>query len=265
MNNQEFSHFYGSDVSEFKKVKKELAKYGKVSVNGNTYTSIHDVITAGYSHITDKNGKIYQLACSLSFAYSLFFENLFTHYYVETEELYEFMKQKPGFDKNVFEESIKNIQMIKINNIYSWPIFIHHRGNGRSVMVCIQKYGSQDCYHILISDGENNQIGGLNEIVEYVSKDNNTNIFLNFMLYKACFPEKITITPPKCKIEYNGGKKSYIVGESPDVIRRDGVRAHFRRGHYRLLSSDKYTHKKGQIVFISSSFVGRDKQLTIED
>lgn len=41
--------------------------------------------------------------------------------------------------------------------------------------------------------------------------------------------------------------------------------AHWRRAHLRRLSSDKFRHKKGQVVFVKQSWVGPDEWIGLDD
>jgi hypothetical protein len=70
------------------------------------------------------------------------------------------------------------------------------------------------------------------------------------------FPDMIkTGTPNGCYKKYS---PKDIEIKTTDVVKEKsehGVSPHFRSGHFRLLSSDRFINKRGQIVFVKSSFV----------
>jgi len=83
-------------------------------------------------------------------------------------------------------------------------------------------------------------------------------LVFGFSLYIEAFPNVVVPAgADTCKIgHYNGTHKSVLTSE---VARRENENAsvspHFRRGHFRVLSSDKFTNKQGQVVFVKGCFV----------
>lgn len=83
--------------------------------------------------------------------------------------------------------------------------------------------------------------------------------FLNGLaLYDKCFTGIIVDGVPddlKHAPRYNPKTARHLV-EHPD-IKGDGgtVSPHFRTGHFRLLSSERFKNKRGQVVFVSECFV----------
>ena len=100
-----------------------------------------------------------------------------------------------------------------------------------------------------------------------VSWDNNTpdtynaDLAYGLGLYLACFPECIRPgVPEELKHpSHHKSSKSYTIHVSPSIRSHDGKHAspcgHFRRGHFRILSSDWYTKKRHQVVFVHETFV----------
>ena len=71
------------------------------------------------------------------------------------------------------------------------------------------------------------------------------------------FPECVTEGVPKTEFEECG----YILEVSEKVLENTNIDSnkmispHFRKGYWKLLKSDFYTHKKGQLVFVSETMV----------
>ena len=80
---------------------------------------------------------------------------------------------------------------------------------------------------------------------------------INTIIYMHTFPDCVVDgTPEEIKNEYS--KKLMIsekVLESQLSDNKKSVRPHFRRGYFKRLTSDFYTKKKGQTVFVSPTMV----------
>lgn len=87
-------------------------------------------------------------------------------------------------------------------------------------------------------------------------------------MYASCFPEMIKEGPPTDlkhpSIHCCDNLRSRTVGVSPKIHHQNGSPTpHFRRGHFRVLNSEKFTHKRFQTVFVSESFVNASKSKTV--
>jgi len=86
-------------------------------------------------------------------------------------------------------------------------------------------------------------------------------IMVNLLYYIATFPDALVDGAPTDKggIQVLPKKLGCVVVKThPDIVepRAPGSRVtHFRHGHYRFLKSDRFTHKKGQFVFVKGSIV----------
>ena len=80
---------------------------------------------------------------------------------------------------------------------------------------------------------------------------------INTIAYMKAFPECVTEGVPKTEFEECG----YILEVSEKVLENTNIdfnkmiSPHFRKGYWKLLKSDFYTHKKGQLVFVSETMV----------
>lgn len=83
-----------------------------------------------------------------------------------------------------------------------------------------------------------------------------TRMIAGLGLYMTCFPEQVQdgIPADAKRAEYAAGHAKTI-GISESVVQRDGVTPHYRSGHFRLLSAERYVNKRGQVVFIRGCFV----------
>jgi hypothetical protein len=98
-------------------------------------------------------------------------------------------------------------------------------------------------------------------------------IAVNTIAYMNCFPNCISDgVPPNMHDDYNSKElKTISVSEkiSETSIQKANVKMvapHFRKGYFKFLKSDFYTHKKGQIVFVSETMVnGKAKTVYTSD
>jgi hypothetical protein len=77
-------------------------------------------------------------------------------------------------------------------------------------------------------------------------------------MYLACFPEQSFTGIPKdlAHADWFKTKDRITIGVSEEVVATgDTVTPHYRVGHFRLLSSERYTKKRGQVVFVRGCFV----------
>ena len=83
-----------------------------------------------------------------------------------------------------------------------------------------------------------------------------TRMIAGIGLYMGAFPEQVKpgIPPDAKRADYAAGNAKTI-GVAEEVVTRDGVTPHYRVGHFRLLTADRYVNKKGQVVFVTGCFV----------
>ena len=84
---------------------------------------------------------------------------------------------------------------------------------------------------------------------------------INTIAYMEAFPECVKEGVPKF-IKESGSENSFILEIAEKIIepvikseKGKMMSPHFRRGYYKRLSSDYYTNKKGQIIFVSETMV----------
>lgn len=187
-------------------------------------------------------------------------------------------------DEGTFEEVRKKLSdVIKDENI-TFDIY-------KELVICVHipNY-KDDCSMIISLDEEDNLFCGyvLGEGTTYLPmikkpKDIHeanikevsvvTNLVFNLIGYMGTYPDKVKNELPKgfCFKNASGSKKM-IISESETVkehIKRkrsgEKVVAHFRSGYFRYLSSDFFTKKKGQWVYVKETIVNKKQAQTVED
>jgi len=87
-------------------------------------------------------------------------------------------------------------------------------------------------------------------------------------LYASCFPEVIKDGPPQdLKHPANHQYEHPVqIGVAKEVFSQGGTHespvAHFRKGHFRVLRSEKFTHKRFQSIWIRDMIV-KGKAVTV--
>jgi hypothetical protein len=168
------------------------------------------------------------------------------------------------------------------SNSYNVTGIIHQKILKESIIFQIN-YSIPDIYeysNCIITDGATNTIGGEiiyeNEIIEKFYTDfrheaninNIINLVFNMLFYMDAFPDKILDSPPdECidKLNCNNSKTITMSDEIKEYLHENrDVSPHLRRGHFRYLASDFYKNKKGQTIFVKSSFVKGQAKTIIE-
>jgi hypothetical protein len=94
-------------------------------------------------------------------------------------------------------------------------------------------------------------------------------VIFGFSLYIEAFPETV-VSAGVGEIHkinhYTGARNSVACNE---VVKSENERAatspHFRRGHFRVLHSERYTKKRGHVVFVKGCFVRGHAYEVLED
>jgi hypothetical protein len=95
---------------------------------------------------------------------------------------------------------------------------------------------------------------------------------INTIAYMKCFPECVSEGVPEVSNKHKNlhSKINLSLGLSENVIDTDkspiSKIPHFRRGHFRVLKSDFYKNKKGEVIYIAETMVkGRAKTVSKSD
>ena len=95
---------------------------------------------------------------------------------------------------------------------------------------------------------------------------------INTIAYMKCFPECVAEGVPKITLEKNEkrSERNLIFSLSEKITNSDRTQVskipHFRKGYFRSLQSDYYTHKQGQIVYVTETMVkGKAKTISTSE
>lgn len=120
--------------------------------------------------------------------------------------------------------------------------------DGKSACINDESMGIFRMDDLTIMTEENSADGNLKQLKE------NLRFVSGCFMMQECFPDVFKEGVPSYVRHPNWFKNLSARSISVDRVER-GVCPHIRSGHFRLLSSDKYVHKKGQIVFVKSAMV----------
>lgn len=200
--------------------------------------------------------------------------------FIQDEKLLEFLETTEIQDLKDFRQIVEPDKMYILN--------LPNRE--RSVGVWLEP-ADHDSLHIkdekemellFVIDGCNNIVADVNvfnkkrggcvaldeaTVKEDPEGDRIMNLAVNTFVYITAFPDMVRDGLPKgCVIEYGKSSIKKVLKTEPTLIEhgKNGVAPHLRRGHFRYLSSEMFTKKRGQWVFVKASFVGAKDVKTVE-
>jgi len=95
---------------------------------------------------------------------------------------------------------------------------------------------------------------------------------INTIAYMKCFPECVAEGVPKITLEKNEkrSERNVIFSVSEKITDSDRTQVsripHFRKGYFRLLQSDYFTHKQGQLIYVTETMVkGKAKTISTSE
>lgn len=177
-----------------------------------------------------------------------------------------------GVKKHLYEKGkIKNVMHLYSNTqssnvVYRFALHLPYEADGYAFSLSIEEDGSIELYFSL---GEN---GGLMSDKFYANvnkKDDKISIIqskmfrlaINTIAYMNCFPDCVTDGVPKDLFERNEdmSARNFTLQLTEKITENEGLKLskipHFRKGYFKILRSDYFTHKKGQLVFVTETMV----------
>lgn len=200
------------------------------------------------------------------------FRGFATHYFLDSPELLKFcMKATPPLNKRLFDALITSDN----DSVGSWGVIHAPGGNEKPILfgyTPVWDEGNKIVHDYMIV--LNSELSGCyfidDDTLPYLSKvDTVVNMLrtvLGVGLYAKCFPSAIHEGLPsfaKHPAHYKN-KPCISVNIDPQLLSRSGPIPHIRRGHFRLLQSDRYKNKQGEVIFVSETFV-KGTAKTVED
>lgn len=158
----------------------------------------------------------------------------------------------------------------------SLPFMFHFCGGNSPVYLCRWLYGGLNIHtgkkehrnNLFILRG--NHRAAISLFPGWDSKDGEIlscqALVSSALAYIQCFPGMIKDGIPDDLKHQNYYRRTICksIGMHTSLIHHDGPCPHYRVGHFRFLSSDKFVHKKGQIIFVHATFV-KGKALTVQE
>ncbi|WP_149914268.1 hypothetical protein [Sphingobacterium cavernae] len=176
---------------------------------------------------------------------------------------------------------IRNITYIYSNEIketfvFKFALHVPFDGEGYAFTLNIEDDGSLTLYYTF------GKIYGLmsdkfyKEIIKKEDEISKTHsrifrLAINTIAYMNCFPNCVSDGVPNDYVDYSENKlaKNLTIQVSDKITEDNSTISkipHFRRGHFRVLKSEYFKNKKGQIVFISETMVkGKAKTVAMSD
>ncbi|MBL0335174.1 MAG: hypothetical protein IPP73_07590 [Chitinophagaceae bacterium] len=213
----------------------------------------------------------------------------FLHIFFLEKQLQEFLESTPlsdldGIRKYLYENGEnKDVVYIKSSDRtkcvkYTFGLHIPHETNGYAFSLCLYENSTIELYF-----SHNESINGLTSDKFYIDqikkKDEESQIStkmfrlaINTIAYMKCFPECVAEGVPKITVEKNERRsdRNFIFSLSEKIMDSDRTQLskipHFRKGYFRLLKSDYFTHKKGQLVYVTETMVkGKAKTISTSE
>lgn len=194
--------------------------------------------------------------------------------FIKNNQLFDFFKDskiKLSSEEisKIFINSCESIKtgLNKNDECFEKCFYIFSKQIARTLFVWISVLKSTNSLLISISDGYNGGSMVLNdEEIRDLNNGANTKLFteydrlfLNLLFYMSAYPENVLDNPPderiEDKVDTKQSKTITVSKEISDYLKDTELTPHLRRGHFRLLSSERFVNKKGQVVFVKSSFV----------
>lgn len=179
-----------------------------------------------------------------------------------------------GQNKDVFHTYSNQ----KTNHVvYQFALHLPYESEGYAFSLSIQEDGSLELYYSL---GQNGGIMSDKFYVDVLNKKDqisltHSKIFrlvINTIAYMNCFPECVADGVPNNLFDRGEDKSArnltFQLSEKIKETENSPISKipHFRKGHFRLLQSDYFANKKGQLVFVTETMVkGKAKTVSMSD
>jgi hypothetical protein len=288
--NKKENEFSKVNFPELRKARKYIKKYGE-EVFKSEMTNRCNITIEKYNDKSEQFGHLQDM-----YMVSLLtdVDTNVDNYYINSEELLSFLKNTK-IKKEIIPRIITLSDEISIHNQKYEKYFnmdaeitpgntmflhkkkdyvgcVHAKNINRSFYFMIQSIAGLNSVAIyaLNGDGISYRCNMQKESVLQMNQQENEiiRIVLNMLFYMDAFPDKILDSPPdECvdKLNCNNSKTITMSDEIRDYLHENrDVSPHLRRGHFRYLASDFYKNKKGQTIFVKSSFVKGQAKTIIE-
>lgn len=212
----------------------------------------------------------------------------FLHIFFLEKKLQDFLENTPlsdldGIRKYLYENGEdKDVVYIKTSGQtkcvkYTFGLHIPHETNGYAFSLSLYE---NNTIELFFSHSDLNGLTSDKFYIDQIRKQDEKSLTMskmfrlaiNTIAYMKCFPECVAEGVPKITLEKNEkrSERNVIFSLSDKVT--DNYRTqvaktpHFRKGYFRLLQSDYYTHKQGQLVYVTETMVkGKAKTISTSE
>lgn len=208
------------------------------------------------------------------------------HIFFLDKQLRDFLEDTPlsdldGIKKFLYENGQSNDVFHTYSNIksehtiYKFALHLPYEADGYAFSFSIEEDGAVELY---FSQGENG--GRMSD--KYYTELNKKNdqisltilkmfrLAINTIAYMKCFPDCVAEGVPNNLFEKSVGKAdrnvTFQLSEKIKDIGNSSISKipHFRKGHFRLLQSDYFAKKKGEVIFVAETMVkGKAKTVSM--
>lgn len=212
----------------------------------------------------------------------------FLHIFFLEKQLRDFLESMPlpdldGIKKYLYDNGEeKDVIYIKSGGQtkcvkYTFGLHIPFETNGYAFSLELYENKNVELY---FSHGEINGITSDNFYLDQVKNQDDKSVIstkmfrlaINTIAYMKCFPECVAEGVPKITVDRNENRsdRNMIFSLSEKITESDPTQVskipHFRKGYFRLLQSDYFTHKKGQLVYVTETMVkGKAKTISTSE
>jgi hypothetical protein len=163
------------------------------------------------------------------------------------------------------------------NVVYKFALHLPYESDGYAFSLSIENDGSVELYFSLGENGGRMSDKFYNETIKKSDEVSLTTskmfrLAINTIAYMNCFPDCVADGVPKNLFERDEDKLArnitFRLSENIKDIEKLPLSKipHFRKGHFRLLQSDYFANKKGQLVFVTETMVkGKAKTVSTSE
>lgn len=210
----------------------------------------------------------------------------FLHIFFLEKQLQDFLENTPlpdldGIRKYLYENGqdtdvvyIKTSGQTKCVK-YTFGLHVPYETNGYAFSLSLYENNTIELFF-----SHNHSINGLTSDKFYIDQNGKQDeksltsskmfrLAINTIAYMKCFPECVAEGVPKITLEKNEkrSERNVIFSVSEKVTDSDRTQVskipHFRKGYFRLLQSNYFTHKQGQLVYVTETMVkGKAKTIS---
>ncbi len=198
----------------------------------------------------------------------IFFLDKYLRDFLETTPLSDFDGIRRYLYENGEDKEVLYLNTKTQDNcvVYSFGLHIPYEKNGYAFSLSLYENNSMELY---FSHG--NQNGRLPDkfYADLIKKKDEKSVAIykmfrlaiNTIAYMKCFPECVSEGVPRISYDSDEARSennlTFQLTEKitdSDINQRSKI-PHFRKGHFRVLQSDYFVHKKGQIIYVTETMV----------